>query len=136
MKNAPTWMLEKTVLVIHEAQIAEHGGVAGVRDIGLLQSALAHPINLFAYGEATLFELAASYAQRIIKNHLFIDGNKRTSYVVMLTFLKLNGFELMGSKQEKLIQFIQLAATDMTFKTFIHWLNINVQPVSKYLSEK
>lgn len=127
MKKEPTWVLEKTVLKIHDAQLAEHGGSSGIRDVGLLQSALNHPLNLFSYGEPNIFELATAYAERIAKNHPFIDGNKRTAYVVMILFLELNGFKLIATKDEKVIKFIQLAASEITTKDFSEWLSTHIE---------
>src|SRR5438552_360670 len=103
--SLPIWVLKSTILKIHDAQIAEHGGSAGLRDEGLLESALSHPQNLHAYSEPSLFELATVYAERIAKNHPFVDGNKRTAYVVMVLFLKLNGYELTAPKEERVVKF-------------------------------
>ena len=91
MKIEPVWIELPLVLAIHNRQLAEHGGSEGIRDQGLLESALFRPLNLLNYGNPSIFELAAAYGYGITKNHPFIDGNKRTSYVVMRTFLKLNG---------------------------------------------
>src|SRR5262245_5063012 len=98
----PIWILKEVVLKIHDAQLAEHGGAVGVRDNGLLESALQHPQNLYAYGQPTLFELAAAYAERIAKNHPFVDGNKRTAYVVMALFLRINNYEITAAKVERI----------------------------------
>lgn len=129
MKKEPIWILEKTVLKIHDAQLTEHGGSSGVRDMGLLQSALNHPLNLFSYGEPDIFELATAYAERITKNHPFIDGNKRTAYVVMILFLELNDFKLMATKEEKVIKFVQLAASEITTNDFSEWLRTSIVPI-------
>lgn len=129
MKKEPIWVLEKTVLKIHDAQLAEHGGSSSIRDMGLLQSALNHPLNLFSYGEPDSFELAIAYAERITKNHPFVDGNKRTAYVVMILFLELNGFKLMATKEEKVIKFVQLAASEITTKDFSEWLKTNIESI-------
>jgi len=96
------WIGTKVALAIHQLQIAEHGGEPGIRNAGLLDTALARPRNISAYGpEADIARLAASYAFGIIKNHPFVDGNKRTGYVVMETFLVLNGFRLSADEDEK-----------------------------------
>lgn len=89
--KVPIWVGEAVVLAIHRRQLAEHGGSDGIRDRGLLESALFRPKNQLAYGNPNLFDLAAAYGYGITQNHLFIDGNKRTAYIVMRTFLKLNG---------------------------------------------
>jgi death-on-curing protein len=88
------WILETVALAVHDAQVGEHGGLAGVRDLSLLQSALARPQNLLNYGTPDLAALAASYGYGIARNHPFQDGNKRTAFVVTELFLLLNGFEL------------------------------------------
>lgn len=104
------WILEETVTAIHGRQIAEHGGSEGIRDQGLLQSALARPQNLLAYGEdVDLAALAASYAFGIAKNHPFIDGNKRTALVVMRTFLAANGADFKAGQEDKYITILKLA---------------------------
>lgn len=96
------WVTVKLALAIHNLQITEHGGSEGVRDAGLLESALARPRNLEAYEpDADIASLAASAGFGVIKNHPFVDGNKRTGYVVMETFLELNGYSLDASEEEK-----------------------------------
>ena len=92
----PVWLLKETVLALHERLLADFGGSAGLRDEGLLDSALARPENLFAYGTPTVFELAASYAFGLVKNHPFIDGNKRVGFAAALVFLEINGRSLPG----------------------------------------
>lgn len=126
----PSWILKSVVLKIQDAQIAEHGGSSGLRDEGLLESALHQPQDLFSYSNPSLFELASSYAERITKNHPFVDGNKRTAYTVMVLFLKLNGYELTASKEERSIKFIQLASNGITHFDFAEWLKNNTQPIS------
>ncbi len=110
----PVWLDLEVVLAIHDEQLAEHGGQAGVRDRGLLESAMGRPMNQFAYGEHSLARLAASYAFGISRNHPFLDGNKRTSLVVAELFLALNGFELTASDAESVTTFLQLAAGDLS----------------------
>ncbi len=94
MTRAPEWISKDQALHIHERSIERHGGSAGIRDAGLLESALARAENLFAYGEADIFRLAAAYAIGIARNHAFIDGNKRTAYSVAGLFLQANGYKL------------------------------------------
>lgn len=119
----PVWVLESTVLKIHRLQIAEHGGSHGIRDQGLLASALAKPKNLHAYSETTdLAALAASYAYGIARNHPFLDGNKRTAFVVCRTFLKLNGKDLTASAEEKYETFLRLAEGSLTEADLAAWL--------------
>ena len=124
----PIWIDLEVVLAIHDEQLAEHGGQAGVRDRGLLESALARPQNQFAYGEHALPRLAASYAFGISRNHPFLDGNKRTSLVVAELFLDLNGFELTATDAECVTTFLQLAAGDLTEDQLADWIAANSGP--------
>lgn len=107
----PTWISSELALAIHARQVAEHGGLDGVRDPGLLDSALARPRQKFAYVDPTpdLPALAASYAYGIARNHPFLDGNKRTAFVVCRTFLLLNGMDFEATREEKYRTFLGLA---------------------------
>lgn len=117
------WLLIDRVLAIHGRQIAEHGGGDGVRDIGLLESALVRPENIAAYEPAAdIASLAAAYAFGIVKNHPFIDGNKRTGYVVMETFLIKNGYSLNASPAAKYTIFLQLAEALLSEDELAEWL--------------
>ncbi|MCA1626082.1 MAG: type II toxin-antitoxin system death-on-curing family toxin [Acidobacteria bacterium] len=118
------WLLEETVLAIHKRQIAEHGGSDGIRDMGLLSSALARPQNLLAYSEKTpdISSLAAAYAFGITKNHPFIDGNKRTALVVMRTFLLLNGCSFVATQEEKYLLFLKLAEGNLSEDELGNWI--------------
>ena len=117
------WLAIDRVVAIHQRQIAEHGGGDGVRDIGLLESALARAQNILAYvPDADIARLAAAYAFGIVKNHPFVDGNKRTGYVVMETFLIKNGFELRATPADKYLTFIRLAEGSLTEDEFAEWL--------------
>ncbi|HEV8581023.1 MAG TPA: type II toxin-antitoxin system death-on-curing family toxin [Thermoanaerobaculia bacterium] len=119
----PVWVREDVVLAIHRRQLSEHGGGGGVRDPGLLDSALARPKNLLAYsGESDLALLAASYAWGLARNHPFVDGNKRTAYVVCRTFLRLNGRDLDASQEEKYLTFLQLAEDRLTEQDLAAWI--------------
>ncbi len=122
--SEPIWIRCDVVLAIHKRQIAEHGGAEGLRDLGLLESALARPKNLLAYSEAPfdLCELAASYGYGLAKNHAFVDGNKRVAYVTCLTFLKLNGRTLDVALHEKYSTFLQLASGEIGEKELADWL--------------
>ncbi len=112
------------MLAIHRRQLAEHGGGEGIRDPGLLASALARPRNLIAYSESALdlAALAASYAWGIARNHPFVDGNKRTAYVVCRTFLRLNGRDLSATHEEKFLTFLQLAEGRLSEQGLAQWL--------------
>lgn len=116
------WVTKSVALAIHEEQIAEHGGTPGIRDIGLLESALGRPQNLAAYGDPDLAALAAAYAFGIARNHPFLDGNKRTSYVVTLVFLRLNGFDVQADEASRLDMWLKLAAGDVTEDSLTEWL--------------
>jgi len=118
------WLLEETVIAIHHRQIAEHGGGEGVRDEGLLASALARPQNLLAYGQPQpdLAALAAAYAFGIARDHPFVDGNKRTALVVVRTFLLLNGVDLEAGQDEKFLTFLQLAEGSLTEAELADWI--------------
>jgi death-on-curing protein len=116
------WIDAAVVLAIHDQQIAEHGGTAGVRDLGLLESALARPAQLAAYGEPDVFDLAATYAHGIAKNHPFVDGNKRTAYVVCMLFLRLHGVRIDAPGPERVIAFEQLGKGTLDRETLAGWL--------------
>ena len=116
------WVTHSVVLAIHEEQIAEHGGTPGIRDMGLLESALARPQNLAAYGDPDLANMAAAYAFGIARNHPFLDGNKRTSYVVTLVFLRLNGSDVQADEASRLDMWLRLAAGDVTEESSTTWL--------------
>lgn len=118
----PVWIVRDVVLAVHDEQLAEHGGQPGVRDMGLLESALARPRNQYAYGETSIARLAASYAFGLSRNHPFLDGNKRTSLVVAELFLALNGLELAVSDAECVTTFLALAAGDLTEEELAGWI--------------
>jgi len=121
----PVWVELDIVLAIHDEQLAEHGGQPGVRDPGLLESALGRPRNQFAYGEPSITRLAASYAFGISRNHPFLDGNKRSSLVVAELFLELNGYELIASDVQCVTTFLQLAAGELTEDQLAEWITAN-----------
>ncbi len=118
------WLLEETVVAIHHRQISEHGGSDGLRDEGLLASALARPQNLLAYAQPRpdLAALAAAYAFGIARDHPFVDGNKRTSLVAARTFLLLNGVNLEASQDEKYLTFLELAQGTLTEEQLADWV--------------
>jgi death on curing protein len=121
----PVWVLRETVLTLHEQSLAEFGGAAGIRDEGLLDSALGKPENLFAYGKPTIFNLAASYDFGLVKNHPFIDGNKRAGFIVAVLFLELNGYRFQATEAEAAVRTIALAAGELSEKEFAAWLKEN-----------
>ena len=118
-------MLREVVSMLHEQSLAEFGGSPGGRDETLLESALGKPLNLFAYGKPTLFGLAASHAFGIVKNHPFIDGNKRAGFVVAVIFLELNGWKFRASEVDAALRTLALAAGEMSKAAFAEWLKSN-----------
>lgn len=121
------WIDPAVVLAVHEEQLAEHGGAAGVRDAGLLESALARPRNLAHYGEPDLCELAAAYAFGLARNHPFIDGNKRSAFVATELFLVLNGWQLVASDADCVLIMLSLASGEIDEPTFAAWLRGRVR---------
>ena len=126
--TGPIWLGRDLVLAIHEEQIAEHGGGEGLRDLGLLDSALARPRNLAAYGTPDLAALAASLGFGLARNHPFIDGNKRTAYVAVETFLILNGLDLTAGDAECVVAMLDLATGDLPEAGFAAWLRDHTRP--------
>ena len=118
----PIWIIESIVKVIHDDQIAAHGGSYGISNIGLLSSALARPRNLYGYGQANLFQLAAAYKYGIVKNHAFVDGNKRTAFQVIFVFLRVNGIYLDVPEPEVVLTMQNLAAGEMSEEELAKWL--------------
>ena len=119
------WVDAKVALAIHDEQLAEHGGAAGVRDANVFESAMVRPVNLAAYGEPDLASLAAAYAFGLARNHAFVDGNKRTAYVVAEIFLALNGVKLTSSDADGILTFVALAAGDLTEAVLADWFRAN-----------
>jgi death-on-curing protein len=116
------WVSEAVARAAHQEQIAEHGGGGeGIRAEGLFQSAMARPLNLAAYGSPDLADLAAAYAFGIARNHPFVDGNKRTAAVVSETFIQLNGGQLNASDAEVVVQFLALAAGEVSEDELAAW---------------
>lgn len=125
----PIWVREDIVLTAHNQQLAEHGGPEGVRDHGLLQSALARPQNMYHYTpDVELVSLASAYAFGIAKNHPFFDGNKRAAYVTARIFLLLNGFTIVASREDKYRAVIALAGGEWGEEVFARWLKKVIAP--------
>lgn len=121
-----TWVDAGVALAIHDEQLAEHGGASGVRDAGAFESALARPINLAAYESPDAAALAAAYAFGLARNHAFVDGNKRTAYVVAEMFLALNGIKLQSSDAAGILTFVALAAGDLSEDALADWFRANI----------
>jgi death-on-curing protein len=122
----PVWVRKSVVEAIHDAQLAEHGGATGLRDAGLLDSALARPVNLYAHGEKDLCALAAAYAHGVARNHPFIDGNKRTGFLAAYLFLRLNGLVLDADEASAAMTMIALSAGEISETDFVVWLRDNL----------
>ena len=120
----PRWIDLNVVLAVHEQQIAEHGGLAGIRDLGLIESALARPQNLQLHKDPDLFDLAAAYGFGLARNRGFMDGNKRTAYVVTRLFLVLNGYDIEAPGVEKVVTFEKVGKGDIDQKELASWLRL------------
>lgn len=123
----PIWIANLEVLAIHDRQLAEHGGAAGIRDIGLLESAIARPQQLHAYGDPDIFDLAAAYTFGIVRNHPFVDGNKRTGFITGILFVELNGRRFTASEPDATQAVLDLAIGEMSEGEFAAWLRDNTQ---------
>lgn len=120
--SEPVWLLESAVLIVHEITLSVHGGSAGIRDQGLLESALARPRNLFEYGEPGIFELAAAYMAGIVQNHPFVDGNKRTGFLAGAAFLEINGLRFIANETDATQVILALASGCLSEQQLAEWL--------------
>lgn len=120
------WVGREAALAAHAEQLAEHGGADGIRDPGALESALARPVNLAAYGEPDAAALAAAYAFGIARNHPFVDGNKRAAAVVSVAFLFLNGFDCSATPAELTVVFLALAAGELSEEEMADWFRRHI----------
>jgi death on curing protein len=118
----PKWISLESVIAAHSKQLARHGGIEGIRDSGLLESALSRPRNLFAYESPDLAALAAAYAFGIVRHHPFLDGNKRTALATCRAFLLLNGYAIDATQDEKADVILKLAASEIREEEFALWL--------------
>ncbi|MBS0364427.1 MAG: type II toxin-antitoxin system death-on-curing family toxin [Proteobacteria bacterium] len=125
--SKPIWIEAGLVLAIHERQLAEHGGAAGIRDEALLHSALGRPPNYFSYSSPDIIGVAARYTAGIVQNHPFVDGNKRTGFVVGVLFLELNGYRFKASEEAAAQAVLGLAAGTIDEKGFCMFLRANVE---------
>ncbi len=122
------WIDRRALLLLHDESIAEHGGASGIRDEGLLDSALARPLNLVAYGSPDWAELAASYGVGVAKNHPFVDGNKRAAFLAVGLFLALNGRRLVATQAEATMTMLAVAAGSLDEPAFAAWLRSHTEP--------
>lgn len=116
------WIPLPIILAVHDEQLFEHGGLRGIRDQGLLESALARPEHLAAYGTPDFAELAAAYGYGIARNHPFADGNKRSAFVATLLLLRLNGFDLTATDADKVFIMLDVAAGNLSEHAFADWI--------------
>ena len=124
--SEPKWLLPEAVVAMHEIVLAEHGGSAGIRDVGLMDSALARPVNKFHdQPESALFDLAAAYSFGLAMNHPFVDANKRTALLAGLVFLRLNGVDFNAPEAEAVVTFEALAAGDVSEGELSNWFKIH-----------
>jgi death-on-curing protein len=117
----PLWIDREVALAVHDQQLAEHGGGSGVRDEGALESALARPINKWTYGEEDLAALAAAYAFGIARNHAFVDGNKRTAWVLARLFIAVNGRQLRFTAPDAIEAMLAIAAGELSEEQIADW---------------
>ena len=129
--NAPIWVPLQAILIIHDRQIARHGGAGGMRDLRLLEGAVERPRNRLAYEQANLEQIAAAYAFGIAKAHAFVDGNKRTAFVTAATFLRLNGFGVHPEPLEGVRAMEDLAAGARSEEAFAMWLAKLMAPLDR-----
>jgi death-on-curing protein len=131
VRKEPTWISRAVVLALHERLLAEHGGVPGLIDEGLLDAALARPRNRLAYDRADIFRLAAAYAQALTRDHPFSDGNKRVAFTVAGVFLELNGFHLEAPETEAVTAVLALTTRRLDEEQFAAWLRASSSPVPR-----
>ena len=123
--NAPNWVDRQVLIAIQSELLNRFGGLAGIRDEGLLDSAINKPKNLFAYGQPSVFELASSYATGLVKNHPFLDGNKRIGFMAAYVFLGANGWSLEATEEEAVLETLALAAGERAEADYAAWLARN-----------
>ena len=122
------WLDKRLLTLLHDESLAQHGGASGLRDEGLLESALARPLNLVAYGQPDHSDLAAAYATGLAKNHAFVDGNKRAAFLAVGLFLGLNGYRLTATQSDATVAVLALAAGDLGEPEFAAWVRANSRP--------
>lgn len=125
--KVPRWITRGECLALHDMLLSGYGGGTGLRDDNVLASALAKPLHAHAYGQPTLPELAASYAAGIIRNHPFVDGNKRTGFMLAAVFLELNGYDFTAAEADVVLRTLALAAGEMSEAAYAAWLTAHAQ---------
>ena len=129
--SEPNWIERPVLLAVQTELLDRFGGLSGIRDEGLLDSAINKPKNLLAYGKPSVFELAASYAVGLVKNHPFLDGNKRIGFMAAYIFLGANGFSFEATEEEAALETLALAASHSTEADYAAWLERNSVPIEK-----
>jgi len=129
--SEPNWIERPVLLAVQTELLDRFGGLSGIRDEGLLDSAINKPKNLLAYGKPSVFELAASYAVGLVKNHPFLDGNKRIGFMAAYIFLGANGFSFEATEEEAVFETLALAASHSTEADYAAWLERNSVPIEK-----
>lgn len=119
------WIEKRALLMLHDETLVDHGGAPGLRDEGLLDSALARPLNILAYGDPDFADLAAAYGVGLAKNHPFVDGNKRAAFLSVGLFLMLNGYRLTAGQAEATIAMLEVAAGELDEAAFAAWIRAN-----------
>ena len=122
------WINRRVLLLLHDESLAEHDGASGLRDEGLLDSALARPLNLALYEQPDIARLAASYGVGLAKNHPFVDGNKRAAFLAAGMFLAVNGYRLHATQADATLAVLAVAAGEMDEVTFAHWIRTHITP--------
>ena len=120
--NEPIWITREDCLAYHESLLERFGGLSGIRDESLLDSALNRPKHLFAYGKPSIFQMAASYAHGIVKNHPFLDGNKRAGFIAAALFIETNGHRFQAPEEEAVLETLALAAGETSEEAYATWL--------------
>ena len=122
------WISPQALQLLHDESLAEHGGASGLRDPGLLESALARPLNLDVYGEPDIADLAAAYGFGLAQNHPFVDGNKRAAFLAVGLFLGINGYRLRTSQADATLTVLDLAAGKLEERDFATWIRARMVP--------
>lgn len=126
--SAWKWINHEVLLLLHDESLAEHGGASGLRDQGLLESALARPLNLALYEKPDVADLAAAYGVGLAKNHAFVDGNKRAAFLAVGLFLALNGYRLSATQADATLIMLSVASGGFPEADFANWIRKNLQP--------
>jgi death-on-curing protein len=128
--NEPVWITREDCLAYHESLLERFGGLSGIRDESLLDSAINRPKHLFAYGKPSVFQMAASYAHGIVKNHPFLDGNKRAGFIAAALFIETNGYRFQAPEEEAVFETLALAAGETSEEAYAIWLERNSVPAN------